>query len=134
MAAVSTGDEYRRGSRYLQGVADSKVEGDLLALVLVVGKKAGLLIRDELVGESRRRDLRGEQGNQPVCEDCQLHRWAVVVYDVSRKTGGVREASNSPKGAFALDSFRDCHAGALRRAAGVWASGRLPRGPALQGR
>lgn len=134
MAAVSNGDEDPRGGRYLQGVTDSKVEGDLLALVLVVGKKAGLLVRDELVGESRRRDLRGEQGNQPVCEDCQLHRWAVVVYDVSRKTG---ECVRLPAVRRELLRWTAFATATLELCGGLQASGRLgayPRGSALEGR
>lgn len=50
-----------------------KVEGDLLALVLVVGVEAGLLVRDELVRQGRRGGLRGKQGEQPACEVRQLH-------------------------------------------------------------
>lgn len=48
--------------------AYGKVEGDLLALVLVVGIEAGLLVGRELVGQSRGRDLGGKQGEEPVCE------------------------------------------------------------------
>ena len=55
------------------GVAHSKVKGDLLALLLVVGVEAGLLVGSQLVGQSRGRDLSSKQGNQPVCEGYQLH-------------------------------------------------------------
>lgn len=56
-----------------------KVECDLLTLLLVVGVEAGLLVSGQLVSQCCRRDLRSQQGDQPVCDCWQLHGGPRVV-------------------------------------------------------
>lgn len=82
------------------GPTHGKVECDLLAFLLVVGVEAGLLVRGKLVGQCCRRDLRGKQGDQPVCDCCQLHGGLRVVMCV-------RLRWKLPTVAFSDNSFRD---------------------------
>lgn len=68
----------------------SKVECDFLALLLVVGIKAGLLVGNQLVSQCCRRDLGGKQGEEPVCDCCQLHGGLWVVMSVLVEVGIAR--------------------------------------------
>lgn len=69
----------------------SKVECDLLALLLVVGVEAGLLVGGQLVSQSCRGDLGGEKGGQPVCDCCQLHGGLRVAMCVGVERGNVQK-------------------------------------------
>lgn len=86
----------------------SKVESDLLALLLVVGVETSLLVGDELVSQCCRRNLRGKQGDQPVCDCCQLHRGLRVAMCM---LGGGGKCANATCSFLAATAFATCHAG-----------------------